>query len=308
MWRRFQQRQSAPRVNQARIAKGWIAGAIATPVLVGLMWGLWFLPNRELQASQAHPSHSETATSTHQHPETSPNGTRAIAAVVVGLFLFHKFCLADRKTEPIGLSGADFSSLDLSAADFSGANLSGANFSRALLYGANLSGADLNGANLNDAELCGANLSRVNLNGADLVNANLSGTNLNDASLRYANLSGGNFRYANLSGADFRHANLSEADLNCTLLSRANFSDANLSRALLFFTNLREVLNLELPQLEADPSPFLCHVALPTYGQQTELDANRACDRIPQLLSARYRISVEEAQWIVNEARQHPWD
>ncbi|MEM9908467.1 MAG: pentapeptide repeat-containing protein, partial [Cyanobacteria bacterium P01_D01_bin.44] len=31
-------------------------------------------------------------------------------------------------------------------------------------------------------------------------------------------------------------------------------------------------------------------------------------DRIPQLLSNRYNISLEEAQEIVDEARQHQWN
>ena len=138
--------------------------------------------------------------------------------------------------------------------------------------------------------------------------ADLSGASLSGANLRYANLSGANLRYTNLSGADLRYANLSRADLNCTLLRDANFSDANLSGALLFFTNSREVQNLEPLQLEAKPSPFLCNVALPSYSHQPEVNPNRDCDRIPQLLSARYEISLEEAQEIVHEARQHRWD
>ncbi|NJN22813.1 MAG: pentapeptide repeat-containing protein, partial [Leptolyngbya sp. RL_3_1] len=109
-------------------------------------------------------------------------------------------------------------------------------------------------------------------------------------------------------GADLRYANLSGADLNCALISDANLSNANLSGALLFFINSREVLNLEPLQLKAKPSPFLCNVALPTYSQQPRVNPNRDCDRIPQLLSSRYDISLEEAQGIVDEARQHRWD
>jgi hypothetical protein len=138
---------------------------------------------------------------------------------------------------------------------------------------ANLSGADLSGANLSDTNLSGATLSGADLNGAELNGANLSGANLN--------------------GAD---------------LISANFSDANLSGALLFFINSREVLNLEPLQLAAKPAPFLCNVALPSYANQPDVDPNRDCDRIPQLLSVRYAISLEEAQGIVNEARQHRWD
>lgn len=92
------------------------------------------------------------------------------------------------------------------------------------------------------------------------------------------------------------------------MLSDANLSDANLSGALLFFTNLREVLNLEPLQLQATPLPVLCNVALPAYSQQPDVNPDRACDRVPQLLSTRYDISLEEAQGIVDEARQHRWD
>lgn len=168
--------------------------------------------------------------------------------------------------------------------------------------------ADLSGADLSGADLSGIDLSGADLRYANLRYANLSDANLNRAELRYADLSGADLRYANLSDANLKYANLSDANLNCTLLSGANLSDANLSRALLFFINLREVLNLEPLQLKAKPSPFLCNVALPSYSQQPNINPNRACDLLPQLWSDRYKISLEEAQWIVDEARQHQWD
>jgi len=112
-------------------------------------------------------------------------------------------------------------------------------------------------ADLGGTDFCGTDLSGVNLNGADFCGVDLSG----------ANLSG-----ANLSGADLRYANL--------------------GGALLFFINSREVQNLEPLQLEAKPSPFLCNIALPAYAHQPAVNPNRDCDRIPQLLSARYDISL----------------
>ena len=167
---------------------------------------------------------------------------------------------------------------------------------------------DLSGADLSGVDLSGADLSGADLRYANLRHANLSGTGLECANLRYADLSGADLKCANLSGANLKCANLSDANLNCTLLREANLSDANLSRALLFFINLREVLNLEPIQLKAKPSPFLCNVALPSYSQQPNVNPNRACNRVPQLLSDRYKISLEEARWIVDEARQHQWD
>lgn len=167
--------------------------------------------------------------------------------------------------------------------------------------------ADLSGVDLSGADLSGINLSGADLRYANLRYANLSGANLNRTGFRYADLSGADFRYANLSEANLKYANLSEANLNCTLLRGANLSDTNLSGALLFFVNLREVLNLEPLQLKVKPSPFLCNVALPSYSQPFEVNPNRACEQIPQLLSDRYNIPPEEARWIVDEARQHQW-
>ena len=187
------------------------------------------------------------------------------------------FRIANPNAETADLSGVDLSGVDLSGSDLSGANLSGANLSGANLKYANLSGADFSGADLNCAEF------------------------------RYANLKYANLRYVNLSGANLKYADLSGANLYCTLLSDANFSDVNLSGALLFFINLRGVINLEPFQLKSKPAPFLCNVALPYYSQSTNLNPNRACGQFPQLLSDRYNISLEEAQWIVNEARQHRW-
>ena len=167
---------------------------------------------------------------------------------------------------------------------------------------------DFSGVDLSGVDLSGVDLSGVDFRYANLRYANLSGANFNRAEFRYADLSGADLRYANFSEANFKYANLSDANLNCTLLNGANLSDANLSGALLFSINLREVINLEPLQLKAKPSPFLCNVALPFYSQQLNLNPNRACDRIPQLLSDRYNISLEEAQWIVDEARQHRWN
>lgn len=291
-----------------RLNKWWVIGAIATPVFLWIVWWLWLHPDRRLQSEDGRPSLSARAVITDQHYESLMRDIGTIAAVVGGGFLLLNFRLANESAETTNLGGTDLSGADLYGADLNGADLNGANLNDAVLSDADLGGADLNGADLNGADLSGANLICANLSGANLICANLSGANLSGAELRYANLSGADLRYANLSGVDLRHANLSDADLNCALLSDANFSEANLSGALLFFINSRNVLNLEPLQLEAKPSPFLCNVALPSYSKQREVDPNRDCDRIPLLLSARYDIPLEEAQGIVDEARQHRWD
>jgi hypothetical protein len=288
--------------------KRWVIGAIATPVFFGMVWSLWFLPDRKLQPDGDRLSHNERETLVHPHPEPLTSGIGMFALVTGGAFLLLNGRIANRKAGTANLSEANLSGADLSGADLQGADLNGADLSNANLSNANLSGADLSGADLNGAGLSGANLSGANLNGANLSRADLSGADLDGAQLRYTNLSGADLRYTNLSRADLRYANLSEADLNCALLTDANFSDANLSGALLFFINSREVQNLEPLQLAAQHSPFLCNIALPAYSSQPDVNPNRDCDRIPQLLSARYDISLEEAQGIVNEARQHRWD
>ncbi|MGG6298173.1 pentapeptide repeat-containing protein [Leptolyngbya sp. AN02str] len=283
--------------------KRWVIGAIATPACLGMVGWLGLLPEHPLQPDGDRPSHTESDPLTQPPRKTLINGIGTMVMVAGGVFLLFNFRPSNRNTETISLNGsnfngADLSGTDLSGAEFCGANLSDANLSSAEFCGANFSGADLSGTNFSEADLSGANLS----------GANLSGANLSRANLRFANLDGANLRFANLSGANLKFANLSGADLNCTLLSDANLSDANLSRALLFFVNSREVQNLEPVQLKAKPSPFLCNVALPCYSQQPDVNPNRDCDRIPQLLSDRYHISLEEAQGIVNEARQHRWD
>ncbi|WP_107670812.1 pentapeptide repeat-containing protein [Cyanothece sp. BG0011] len=273
-----------------------VIGAIATPVLLSMVWGLNRLWDHRLELEEDPLSHNERGTLTDQQGESPLRDLGIIATGAAGLFVLLNRRFASRDAERADLSGAD-----LNCADFKDTNLSK---------------ADLSGANLRCANLSGANLRYANLSGANLTGADLSGADLSNTEFRYANLSGANLRYANLSDADLRYANLSDAHLNCALVGGANFSDANLSGALLFFLNLREVQNLEPLQLEAKPSPFLCHVALPRYSQQPDLDPNRDCHLIPQLLSAPQRgslrdpddISLKEAQEIINEARRHKWD
>ena len=283
MQEKFKQWQSKLKRNH-----GWIVSAIATPVVLAMTWWLFSLPARKLQPDYVCLPNDKSTALTRQQRKTLVNGMGIVATVAGGVFLMLNSRTVDRDSKTVNLSGADLNDADLQYA--------------------HLNGADLSGADLNGADLSGANLSNANLSGANLKGANLSGADINCADLRYANLSGADLRHANLSRADLRHTNLSGADLNCTLLRYANFSDANLSRALLFFVNSREVQNLEPLQLRAKPSPFLCNAALPSYSSQPDIDPNRDCGSMPQLLSDRYNISLKEAQRIVNEARQHRWN
>ncbi|EDX85018.1 Pentapeptide repeat protein [Synechococcus sp. PCC 7335] len=285
----------------------WRVGAIAAPISLLMMWGLWASPAGRLQLKAARLVHSE-GTLTRPRRESLVSDLGILAAVTGGVFLLLNLRTTKKGTKTTDLSGTDFRNADLSGADFYDTDLSDVNFSNANLSGTNLRCADLSGADLNCADLSSADLSEANLKYTNLSGANLIGANLKRAELRYADLSGANLKYTNLSGANLRCANLSRTDLNCALIRDANLSDANLSGALLFFINSREALNLEPLQLKAKPSPFLCNVALPAYAQQPNVNPNRDCDRLPQLLSDRYGIPLEEAEEIVDEARQHQWE
>ena len=72
-----------------------------------------------------------------------------------------------------------------------------------------LLGADLRAANLRGADLRGADLSRANMEGANLSGADLRGANLREAYLHWADLIS-----ANLSGAYVGRTELSLADLS----------------------------------------------------------------------------------------------
>jgi hypothetical protein len=65
MRERFQQRR-----HQRKIPTGWVMGAIATPVLLGIVGGLGMLPARGLQASDSRPSPTEGVTPT--DPDREP--------------------------------------------------------------------------------------------------------------------------------------------------------------------------------------------------------------------------------------------
>lgn len=277
-----------PWQQKYKFPEGWMLNAIASPVLLAMMWGLGSLSDRNLQPAPRYLSQSGSTTRSESPHESPSRDLQTI--VVVGGVIFLSLRL--RRSQD-----------NLKTSNFSGADLNGVNF-----FDADLRGADFNGANLCGANFSGANLSDANFSGANLSGANLSGANFSGASLRFTNLSGANLRYADFRYADLRYADLGYADLNCTFLSGANLSDANLSGALLFLINLRDVLNLEPLQLKAEPSPFLCNVALPYYAQQPALNPNGACHLIPKLLSDRYSISLKEAEEILFEARQHRWD
>ena len=292
-----------------RVQTRRVIGAIAPPVLCGIVGGLGLLSNPSARAAEASPVATVSSPQVDDHRQANPSsGLGAIAVVGSSILLLLHRHRANRPSHATPLSADNLAGANLAGADFNHTDLSGADLSAVDLSNANLSGAILSGADLSGANLSGVDLSHARLSGAELASANLNGANLNGADLQYANLSEADLRYTNLSEADLRYANLSGADLNCALLSDANFSEANLSKALLFYINSRNVQNLEPLQLKAQPSPFLCNVALPSYDSHTNVNPNRDCDRIPHLLSTRYRISLEEAQGIVREAQHHRWD
>ena len=136
-------------------------------------------------------------------------------------------------------------------------------------------------------------LSKINLSGANLSGAILSRAILFDAKLFYANPSG-----ANLSSASFSRASL----------NGANLFRADLSGSILLATDLRDTRNLTQEQLEGEAAPLLCNTALP---EGMDFKPDRDCDRLTQVLQEQYPYWIctfEDAQEIIDEARQKKWD
>ncbi len=173
------------------------------------------------------------------------------------------------------------------------------------LVSAPLQSANLRSANLISADLISADLSDAGLRYADLISANLFEANLSDADLSYADLISANLFEANLISA-----NLSSADLSSADLSYADLRSADLSDALLIATDLRESENLTVEHLTGEEQPYLCGVAFPS--NITDIESNRDCDALPSILvdrySEQYGTTLEEAQQIIEEARNRQWD
>jgi len=214
------------------------------------------------------------------------------------------------------LSDTVLSSADLRYAVLSDAVLRYAVLRYAVLSYAVLGPADLRYADLRSAVLSDTVLSDAVLSDAVLSDANLSYAVLSDADLSDAVLSDANLSYAVLSDADLSDAVLSDAVLSDAVLSdavlrnavlrNADLRNAVLRSAVLLETDLRGSKNITTEQLSGENAPCLCGVALP---DNIDLDPNRDCKRIPQLLSARNSlITLEEAQQMVEEAKAKTWD
>ncbi|MBD2023744.1 pentapeptide repeat-containing protein, partial [Leptolyngbya sp. FACHB-711] len=208
--------------------------------------------------------------------------------------------------EKADLNRSNLSSAHLSNANLNNANLSNAHLNDASLFSAHLNNANLSNADLSNAQLFSAHLSNADLNRANLSNAQLSKADLNRANLSNAHLFSAHLNRANLSNADLSNARLSYANLSYANLSNANLTNADFSNSILLATDLRNTKNLKLAQLTGKTPPLLCNVALP--DSLTEVDPNRDCDQMPQVLAKRYTVSLGEATQWVNEAKQKQWD
>ena len=207
------------------------------------------------------------------------------------------------------LTNADLSSTNLSNTDLSNADLSNADLRNADLRNANLSRTIISDTTQLDSKWrlvhtlvneggVGRDLRDADLRDADLRNADLRNADLSDANLRGANLSN-----VNLHGAYLRNTYLRNADLRNT-----NLSDADLNSSILFSTNLGNSKNLTVEQLTGNDPPFLCKSVLPDHITDAGIDPNRDCDKLPQVLSDRFDMSLEYAQQFVEQARQKTWE
>lgn len=112
----------------------------------------------------------------------------------------------------------------------------------------------------------------------------------------------------NLRRADLEEADLEEADLSEANLNGANLFRADLSGSILLATDLRDTRNLTQEQLEGEAAPLLCNTALP---EGMDFKPDRDCDRLTQVLQEQYPYWIctfEDAQEIIDEARQKKWD
>lgn len=117
-----------------------------------------------------------------------------------------------------------------------------------------------------------------------------------------------NLRRADLEEADLEEADLSEANLSEANLNGANLFRADLSGSILLATDLRDTRNLTQEQLEGEAAPLLCNTALP---EGMDFKPDRDCDRLTQVLQEQYPYWIctfEDAQEIIDEARQKKWD
>ncbi len=222
--------------------------------------------------------------------------------------------LARAPLEDAYLIEADLRYAVLIEADLSNAFLSNAFLSNAVLRSAFLSNADLSYADLSNAVLSNAVLSNADLSNADLRYAVLRyavlrSADLSNAFLRSADLRDAFLRSADLRSADLSNAFLRSADLSDAFLRSADLSNADLSNAIVLASDFRASRNLRTEQFTTDDPPLLCNVALPPAILDAGINPNRDCDRLPQILSDRYfRMTLEDAQQIVEEAQQKEWD
>ncbi|MEO0988282.1 MAG: pentapeptide repeat-containing protein [Cyanobacteria bacterium J06639_14] len=118
MRERFKQWPLKTTLNQ-----GWVMGAIATPVVVGMAWWLGILPARGLASDGDRRSHPDTATVALPHGDSFIRDMGPIATVIGGIFLLIKFRFAHSTVETVNLSGIDLGGVNLSGTDLSGADL-----------------------------------------------------------------------------------------------------------------------------------------------------------------------------------------
>ena len=105
----------------------------------------------------------------------------------------------NRLSEPLDVSGADFSGLSFLGIDFSSARMAGVNFAGSIFYQCSFRLADLDGANFANVETTFRGPGLL-FDGAKLARASFSGAAIFAASFKGANLVRANFSGATLEG------------------------------------------------------------------------------------------------------------
>ena len=153
-----------------------------------------------------------------------------------------------------------------------------------------------------------ANLVDLNLSYVDFYNAHLNQAALLFSDLRYSNLRAANLNETDMYSTNLSYANLSSAYMKNVDLRNSNLKGTNLNRSFLIAVDMRNTENLLPEQLITDDPPLLCNVALPTHIMSSGISPYRDCDQLPQVMQSRtINTTLEEAQRIVNEARQKQW-
>lgn len=156
---------------------------------------------------------------------------------------------------------ADAPAYDFSGSQWSDVKARGWHMPHSVWTGAELGGADLVECNFDLSDFSGASIKKANLGRAKFTGAQFTGAHLESSNLEEAKLEGANFWKARLANvifvkcllrdsliceADCQGTDFTDADLTAANLWGSRFGESQWNRALLWKTQLKGVLELDL--------------------------------------------------------------